>query len=249
MKLTNVVFFIFFSTLFLMIDCSSQDKTVASLKNVTAKHAKAPIVVDGVLDENAWQNARPLQLSENRTGTVISDPGYSARAFISHDNTNLYIAFICNDRDIYSTFTKRDDYLWQQEAVEVFIDTDENPNTYVEIEVSPNNILFDSYIVNPDDIDIPATLKYNLSGIQTAVTVDGTVNERQDEDKKWTVEISIPFSDLVENFNPEMITDFVWKINFYRIDADDDGPYTYAWSPTLVERFHNPIRFGTLYFE
>jgi len=249
MKLTNVLFFIFFTTGISLIGCSSLDKTVGSLVHATVKHTKAPIVVDGVLDENDWQNAQPLQLSENKTGAVISDTGYSARAFICHDDTNLYIAFICNDRDIYSTFTQHDDYLWQQEAVEVFIDTDDDPNTYVEIEVSPNNILFDSFIVNPFDIDVPKTLKYNLSGIQTAVTVDGTVNERQDEDRKWNVEISIPFSDLVEKFNPEMITDFVWKINFYRIDADDDGPNAYAWSPTLVERFHNPKRFGTLYFE
>ena len=249
MKLTHVIIFIFFSTLFSLTGCNSQNQDVASLQQVTAKQTKTPIIVDGLLDEDAWNNAQSLQLSENKTGVVINDSAYSTSVFISYDNTNLYIAFICNDRDIFSTFTQHDEYLWQQDAVEVFIDTDENPNTYVEIEVSPNNVLFDSYIVNPVDIDIPETLKFNLSGIRTAVTVDGTVNERQDEDKQWIVEISIPFSELVENFDPAMISNFVWKINFYRLDADNDGPHAYAWSPTLIKRFHHPTRFGRLYFE
>lgn len=215
---------------------------------ITAIHSQTAIMVDGSLNEPAWQEAQKIHLRDSDTGEQVTDTTFSTSARTCYDDDNLYIAFVCNDRDIYSTFTERDQHLWEEEAVEVFIDVADEPNTYVEIEVSPNNVLFDSYIVDPVHIDVKETSKFDLAGIKTAVTVEGTVNQRDDVDRKWIVEIAIPFTDLVSDFNDQLLKEVKWKINYYRIDRDADGPVHYAWSPT-GGRFHKPSVFGILVFE
>ena len=215
---------------------------------VRAKRIAKSIKMDGKLTEPIYQNADKLFFNNSINGEKIADPAYQSFAQVCHDATNLYIAFTCFDQDIHSSFTKRDEHLWEEEAVEVFIDTDEEPDNYVEIEVSPKNVLFDSYIVDPVNIDLVETPKFDLAGIQTAVSVSGTVNKRDDQDEKWTVEIAIPFKDLIANYKPAQLKSYRWKINFYRINRDQSHLKYLAWSPTFG-RFHRPEKFGTIVFE
>lgn len=214
---------------------------------VHSRQVAKPIKVDGKLTESVYQNTEKIFLLNSMTTKPISDPSYITSVQVCHDQTNLYVAFECYDRDIHSSFSKRDEYIWKEEAVEVFIDTDDDEDNYLEVEVSPKNVLYDSYIVDPYHIDVEQTLKYNLSGIRTAVAVDGTLDHRNDQDRKWTVEIAIPFSELVRDFNPDQLKDFSWKINFYRLNQDASGPSEFAWSPTQGS-FHQPSKFGTIVF-
>lgn len=227
--------------------CSDQHDSKVNY-SVTAVRSQSDIQIDGKLTEPVWQKARKLFLKNSDTGEQITDNSFSTYFFVCYDDSCLYIAFVANDKDIYSSFTGRDEHLWEEEAVEVFIDVDEEPNNYVEIEVSPNNILFDSYIVDPVNINVAETAKFNLTSIQSAVAVNGTVNIRSDVDTSWTVELAVNFTDIVANFDSGILGDAEWKINLYRIDRDADGPVHYAWSPTQG-RFHKPSVFGTLTFE
>lgn len=129
--------------------------------------------------------------------------------------------------------------------MEIFIDVDDVPETYIEIEVSPANVLFDSYIVDPVNIDIAKKALFNLKGIRTAVVVSGTLNEWDDY---WTVEVAIPFADLA-NENIKKVTNATEiRINFYRLDENQGMErMSYAWSPTYA-RFHEPAYFGNLTF-
>jgi len=226
--------------------CSRQSHNFENL--VTALRSITPVSIDGKLNEQAWADASRIYLKDSNTGKAVVDSSYSVFVSVCYNDTNLFIAFVCNDLDIFSSFTERDQHLWEEEAIEVFIDVDEEPNTYVEIELSPNNVLFDSYIVDPVNIDVEETAKFNLAGIETAVAVKGTVNKLDDQDSGWTAEIRLPFTDLVEDFKIKDLKKYEWKINFYRIDRDADGPVHYAWSPTFG-RFHNPSVFGTLMFK
>jgi hypothetical protein len=214
---------------------------------VISRFTKEKIRIDGDLNESAWQSAQKLSLSNNIDGTPIKEASYSSNVMTCYDRDNLYLAFINHDQVIFSSYSNRDEFLWKEEVVEVFIDTDKDPSTYIELEVSPKNVLFDSYITDTANIDLFVTPQFDLDGWRTAVSVHGTVNNNSDRDSLWTVEMAIPFTSLDSEFNIEQIKEYNWRINFYRLDRDDSGPTSYAWSPTF-KRFHTPSKFGTIIF-
>jgi len=216
---------------------------------ITAPRVTNVMNIDGRIDEAVWSRSAPIMLRNNRSGTAVDDARISTQVLTCHDDSTLYIAFICKDPDIWSSYTQRDEHLWNEEAVEVFIDTDDRPDTYVEIEVSPANVLFDSYIVDPQHIDFAATAAFELPGIRTAVLLEGTLNQREDTDAGWSVEIAIPFRDLAIERAPKITTATKFRINFYRLDKNRGmEPGSQAWSPT-GGRFHEPSAFGRLIFK
>jgi len=228
--------------------CHGQLHKSNKIPHAEALRTHKAVFIDGKLDENIWRETRAILLKENESFSDIADSTRQTIVRICYDKLNLYLSFDCKDADIWGTFDQRDQHLWTEEAVEVFIDTDDNENDYVEIEVSPKNTLFDSYIIDPFNIDVPATSEFNLQGIRTAVSISGTLNQRNDEDTSWTVEISVPFTDLQKSFDRGKIADTIWRINFYRINRDYGRiPENYAWSPT-GGRFHKPSVFGILKF-
>lgn len=228
-----------------LICCLSSDKSLTYL----VKLVHCGIVIDGKLDELVWKQTTPVTLKENESGKEVSDSSVTTQVKACYDIHNLYIAFVCNDPDIWCDYTRRDEYLWKEEVVEIFIDTDETPDNYIEIELSPSNVLFDSFIINPQKIDFAETSKFDLNHIMTAVYIDGTLNNREDQDKKWVVEMSIPFSDMMKKKNSKKLSMQKWRINFFRVNRDkgkEEGKY--AWSPTYGS-FHTPSKFGIFLFK
>jgi len=239
----------FIISIMLLASCSPTQTPIldSTATTITVQKTKNPLLIDGQLKEAIYSKAEKIYLKNSLNQQAIADPNYMTYAQVAYDEKYLYIAFSCNDLDIHSRFTKRDEYLWQDEVVEVFIDTDEQPNTYIELEVSPKNIFFDSYIVDPKNIDVPATIQFNLEDYKTAVEVNGTTSERTDQDENWTVEMAIPFTELVENYQPEQVSTYQWRINFYRINSDAHPLKLIAWLPTGGS-FHRPEKFGKLTF-
>ena len=204
-----------------------------------------PIVIDGKLSEPIWSEARQISLVNNANGEIISDANYHTTVQACYDSENLYIAFVNRDKNIYTRYTIKDEFLWQDEVVEVFIDGDPDISTYIELEVSPTNVVFDSYITDTANIDLVETPKFEIEGLQTAVQVIGTVNDSTDVDQSWTVEILIPLETVTQmrSDGKKQLNDY--RMNFYRINRDSQGPSYYAWSPTH-QRFHAPSNFGSL---
>lgn len=214
---------------------------------VVAEYVDEPLKMDGVLDESIYTHLLRLPLDNSQTGAAISDSAYYSFVQVAYDKTHLYLAYTCYDRDIHTRFTQRDERLFEEEAVEVFIDVDTVPRDYVEIEISPANVLYDSWIVDPENIDVPATSAYDMDDFQSGVSVKGTLNERSDQDSVWTVEMAIPLRGLLADFSWEKVNRYAWKINFYRLNLDEYGPRAFAWSPTEGS-FHQPALFGVLRF-
>jgi len=203
------------------------------------------LIIDGELLESAWQEAEEIQLRNNVNGKEVTDKDYSTKVKCCYDDNNLYIAFVNNDQNIFTSYTKKDEFLWQDEVVEVFIDGDPIASTYLELEVSPTNVVFDSYITDTANIDLIETPKFEIEGLQTAVQVNGTVNDSSDVDQGWTTEILIPLTAITQKRSDGKTHLDKYRINFYRINRDSQGPNYYAWSPTF-QRFHSPSSFGEI---
>lgn len=234
------------SALFLLIQCAENKPSDYKIEAIYT--SESPII-DGTENDSIWQRIIPVVLKENSSGNEVLESGLQTQVKACYDDSNLYFFFLCNDTDIWTSFSQRDEHLWENEAVELFIDVDDVPETYVEIEVSPANVLFDSYIVDTLNIDVPKTALFNLKGIRTAAAVSGTLNERDDRDDHWTVEIAIPFADLANENIQQVTTATEIRINFYRLDENQGMErMSYAWSPT-GGRFHKPTYFGNLTFK
>ena len=151
----------------MFILASALEAQPPALPSYAARHAVDPIRIDGTLDEASW--ARATRIREFRH---IYDPARPSRfpteAAIVWDAANLYVAFDCTDPDPWGTMKNRDDRLWDEEVVEVFLDPDGDGENYAELEVSPNNVVVDLLIPRPKS-DVDAALRWNIDGLQTAV--------------------------------------------------------------------------------
>jgi len=214
------------------------------------RRALSPMAIDGVLDEETWQQAPPM--GEFRCFlTKQGKPLYPTEAKCAWDDQHLYFAFVAEDPDIWSHYTQRDQNLWEEEVVEVYLDPDGDGKNYREFEVNPRNAVVDLNIPQGIDIgDVEVARKWDAVNLQAAVRANGTINRREDTDRSWTVELALAWEDLTPEGTPPKIGE-VWRAQLYRIDRSRTlpGPEKQefsGWSPT--DTFHNPLRFGRLVF-
>ena len=80
-----------------------------------------PPKIDGHLDDRAWEAAPWVPMVSAATG---AQPRQATRACLLWDDDYLYVAFRCEDDDIWGTTTERDQPIYDQEVVEVFLDAD-----------------------------------------------------------------------------------------------------------------------------
>jgi hypothetical protein len=205
--------------------------------------ARPPPTIDGVLDDPAWARATAVTLVDSLSGGPTR---VRTVARLLWDDAFLYLAFDCEDPDVWGTFTRRDEPLYTQEAVEVFIDADGDGRTYNEIEVSAANVLFDAYFPERRQ---GMDLSWD-SGALTAVTVQGTLNDPSDRDQGWRVEMRIPIGRLaaVPHLPPQ--PGDRWRFNLYRLEHHGRRQVEgQAFSPPLVGDFHALSRFAWLVFD
>lgn len=152
---------------------------------------------------------------------------------------DFLVRFDAVDSDPWATFVRRDDPLWEEEAVEVFLASgDDVPKRYHEFEVNPRGALFDARVDNPDSsrATLRADARWDCPGIRWAAGTDP---------EGWWAELWIPAAALLDGAADAG----VWRANFYRIDRPRGGEAEFtAWSPTFAEPpdFHKPERFGIL---
>ena len=181
-----------------------------------------------------------------------TEPRYNTTVKMCRDEQCIYILFHCEDGDIWGTYCRRDDPIFNEEVVEVFISPDGSLKHYYEINVSPRGVVFDSWIHNSSGLkpDKKSDSKWNCNELEATVRVHGTVDKRDDVDKYWTVEMKIPFASLDQTGGKTPEAGDTWRMNLYRIDRTPHAEYS-CWSPTLVEpvSFHVPAKFGKIVFD
>ncbi len=91
-----------------------------------------PVKVDGKLDDAVWTKAAPFpNLRLNLDGSPSST---KTEAKALYDDNFLYVSFRCADNNIWATLKKRDQHLWNEEVVEVFVQADPQQSSYIELD-------------------------------------------------------------------------------------------------------------------
>lgn len=220
---------------------------------VAYKAKKAP-VIDGKLDDAIWQklpSTGPWRYYNNQR-----QPKHRTEAKITWDDRYLYLAVNVQDFDMWSTFKKRDDPIYNQEVIEFFVDANRDKKDYVEWQVSPAGVIFDTFFTSHRRPRPVGLKKQYDAGALVKIQRQGTVNNYLDRDKGWTFEARFPLKKLAYrqrtvNIPPKDGDE--WLVNFFRLELSrpvrrDDHQ---SWSPPFTQRsgdFHNLYRFGTLRF-
>lgn len=186
------------------------------------------------LSEEIWCAIRSVQLVETASGEQTR---LETKVKACWTSELVCFRFECEDDHIVANYTQRDEPLYLEDVVEIFIDEAGDGLHYQEYEVSPHNILFDALIDNDLVGNITINKEWNAAGIVTSV-------EKASE-TSYVYSISIP----ADVFSKTIYSGLVWRVNFYRIDDDPQGNRHYwAWAPTGIINFHIPLRFGTMTF-
>ena len=214
-----------------VMGCATQQSDVSTDSPVVIQTAyiclqtKAPIKVDGELDEPAWQQAERITkfypFSPKDAKNLSPTTGR-----LTWDKNNLYIAIECKDDDIWSYSNKADDELWRGDVAEFFIKPSTSALAYCEFVIAPSGALFDARY--------PARgaggfhrFKDWSSKAKIATSIDGSDGDWKDTDVGYVVEMAIPFS-AFSDITEKPVAGDTWTFVVCRYD------YTKSYEQTLL---------------
>ncbi len=189
--------------------------------------ATLPPVLDGLLDDACWQAAG--RIDDLRSHSRIPGTGVTTVVLASADRDALYFAFECAEPstdNLRANATQRDGRLWEDDSVELFLDTNRDLHTYYQIIVNSRGIIFDQ------DKGAPG-----LAGPEWDGPVSAAARVWAD---RWTVELRIGFNGL----RLAEAKGKTWGLNLAR-SSFRKGRSLYVWAP-VRKSFGEPQYFGRL---
>jgi hypothetical protein len=219
------------------------------------------IVVDGKLDDAAWQKAPWSEPFVDIEGSAKPAPRFRTRMKILWDDTYLYIGADLAEPDVWATLTEHDSVIFKDNDFEVFLNPSGDSRNYFEFEINALNTSWDLFLAKPYRESGKADNSWEIRGLKSAVFVDGTINQTGDKDRGWQVELALPWSAFQERsgFGRPKSGD-QWRINFSRVEwrTEVSGSTTYkklpggednwVWSPQGVVDMHRPEKWGYVRF-
>ena len=264
-------FFLFFSLS--LINCNNSDTLELDIndKIILPKHyivnkINDQINIDGRDDELAWNNAIYSDDFIDIEGDII--PSQKTNVKMLWDDKFLYVFAKLYENHIWGDITKRDEVIYYNNDFEVFINPNDDVFSYGEIEINALGTEWDLFLNRPYRLKGKADSSWDINGLKSAVDISGTLNDPNDLDDYWTVEIAIPLKEI-EKLNTsgkdeKVISGDVWRINFSRVNWDfeinngvysrkkENGKYlpeyNWVWSPQGIINMHVPENWGYLVF-
>jgi hypothetical protein len=235
-------------------------------KSYVVHHTDERISIDGKLQETAWQNAEWTSDFADIEGDKKPLPKLITRAKMLWNDSTLFIAAQIQEPKLWATQTHHDDVIFLDNDFEVFINPDNSTHRYFEIEINNINKTFDLFLPKPYRNGGDALVSWDVPGLKTAVTLQGTLNNPADKDEGWTVEMAIPLKSLSMGYYTKTPDEgALWRINFSRVEWDTEvinekysklkdknghnlAENNWVWSPQGVIDMHFPERWGYLLF-
>ncbi len=249
-----------------------------SIPQYTAVRAAQPLQIDGKLEELAWNQAvKTPSFVDLISG---HETHHETRGAILWDDEYLYVGFWVAEPKVEAKFKRRDAPIYQENDVELFIagkdayyELELNAHGTIYEAFFIWNDAYDTGGYAADRQLRPGVPKsqpfdgvgfrghprggrtvflgYDMPGVESAVHVDGTLNDSSDTDEGWTVELAIPWKSMQwlaqgdERALPPKRGD-QWKLNLFRFNktkshANDSGGWALGkhgvWDSHIPEVF------------
>jgi len=234
-------------------------------KNYIVTRINEEITIDGIANEPSWHQA---SFSENFIDIEgIETPKFDTRMKMIWDDTYLYVYSEMKEPHIWANLKQRDTIIFYNNDFEVFLDPSGTGTNYAEIEINAMNTVWDLFLEKAYRVGGKAEDSWNLTELTSAVYIYGTLNNPNDIDSMWTVEIAIPIEPLMQlkGASGNLIQEGEqWRINFSRVEWDfelKNGKYNrkkegdkylkennWVWSNQKVINMHEPEKWGYLQF-
>jgi hypothetical protein len=255
-----IVWLLFFS----IASCAQPKKEILPQTYVAYKTSEV-ITIDGKADEAVWKKAKWTNNFIDIQGDKI--PTYQTNVKMLWDENYYYILADIKEPHVWANLKERDTVIFYNNDFEVFIDPDGDTHNYYEVEINALNTVWDLFINKPyRELDNVVLNDWNYTGLKSAVHINGTLNNPNDIDKGWILEIAIPFKDLRISYGQDNVPrNQFWRVNFSRVNWDydlKDGKYSrkkdkngtflheynWVWSPQGVINMHEPEHWGYVFF-
>ncbi len=242
----------------------SKKNTIIPKTYVAAK-TTSPITIDGDESDASWSRAEWTDLFEDIENDV--KPKYATKVKMLWDETNFYILAKIDEPHVWANLKQRDTIIFYNNDFEVFIDPDSDTFNYYELEINALNTAWDLFLSKPyRENDLVVLNDWNLTGLKSAVKIHGTLNNPNDVDQGWVLEMAIPWAAYKTSyFDQNVPADKFWRVNFSRVNWQHsliDGKYerkkgadgkflpeyNWVWSPMGVINMHEPEKWGYVYF-
>ncbi|MBI0400686.1 carbohydrate-binding family 9-like protein [Cyclobacterium marinum] len=225
-------------------------------------------IVDGQLNESAWQAADWSEPFLDIQGPDLPTPNQLTQMKMLWDQEYLYIGVKLYEKNIWATYTERESVIFHENDIEVFIDPDGDTHNYYEIEVNALGTLWDLLLTKPYKNGGKPINGWNINDLEYAIHLSGTINDPTDLDDYWSIEMAIPWKSLSQS-GPSYKAPAdgeQWRINFSRVQwqiAPNSNGYkkiinpktgksfpedNWVWSPMGPINMHLPERWGYLQF-
>ncbi|OAB35630.1 carbohydrate-binding family 9-like protein [Paenibacillus macquariensis subsp. macquariensis] len=237
-------------------------------KHYICRRATESLVLDGRVDKSFWAGADWTDDFVDIEGDLRPKPTKQTRVKMMWDDEYFYFAAELIEDQIWATLTEREAVIFYDNDFEIFIDPDGDTHQYYEFEVNALNTVWDLMLVKPYRDGGPPVNAWDINGLKTAVHIDGELNRPDADNRKWSVEVAMPWTSLRE-CAPEgrpPVKDEFWRVNFSRVQwrtEVKDGEYTkilnpdtgkpfpednWVWSPMGIINMHYPELWGYVVF-
>jgi hypothetical protein len=193
-----------------------------------AERVQGIISIDGDLGDSGWRLAgKADNFAEHQPGDQTRPP-VNTEAFITYDENNLYVAFVCyDDPSVVRASLCERDRIWADDNIVLAIDTYGDAAWAYELAVNPYGIQGDLLWSRNYGEDSGYDLIYETAGKLT--------------DSGYQIEMAIPFSSLRFPNRAEQ----VWKMDFWR-NRPRDVRGQYSWAAYDRDESCWPCQWGTV---
>lgn len=251
---------------FFLISCGNAEKQKQNTSEKYQCHyTNCSLKIDGIPDETAWSCAAWSADFVDIEGEKKSVPRLQTRMKMLWDEQYLYIAAFLEEPHLWGSLSNRDDTVYRDNDFEVFIDPDGDGLNYYELEINALGTVFDLLLKKPYNKGGNADIPWDFDDLQTAVHLQGTLNNPSDTDTAWTIEMAIPWTAFSEDGKKVPAVGDTWRMNFSRVQWEleiDNNTYrkkkdstgknlpenNWVWSSQGVINMHVPGRWGFVEF-
>lgn len=202
--------------------------------------ARSDIVIDGKLDDAAWEQCPAAATGGLRELQTGRQPVFGTSVKAAWRGGSLYFAIRCDERagerPNIATTRSGDPSIWYGDLIEILLETESH--SYYQIVVNPAGAVVDL------DRGAPRSAWYGWSS-QAEVAAHTA-------DDHWAVEIRMP---VIEDENDPLhqvigrkpTQSLPWHINICRQRIRENGAEYSAFAPTGTASFHKPLKFARFY--